>query len=196
MKNISSPIDFNSEPLVCFQLKRWMYYPVLTVLFWMMIWTTQILLTLDTILEPRLATIPEELATNLLIMVYASVILDIAIWAFMIFSGLVANFTLKLNWYKAHETSIMLSVFSNLLVFYLNSGYFIILVIRVLSYMFVKLLISEIYSGTVYYLFKSIPNDFIRNRLETEFNKLKEGGFEPSTSNDYFSSLYYRLTLP
>lgn len=114
----------------------------------------------------------------------------------MIFSGLVANFTLKLNWYKAHETSIMLSVFSNLLVFYLNSGYFIILVIRVLSYMFVKLLISEIYSGTVYYLFKSIPNDFIRNRLETEFNKLKEGGFEPSTSNDYFSSLYYRLTLP
>lgn len=196
VQNISSQSDIKSDPLKHFQLRRWMHYLVLAVLLLVLVWTSDILLNMNIVLELSFVTIPRQHVINPALIIYVSVIVDFLISLFVVLSGLTASVTLKINWYKAHKIFIIISIFTNLMMLYVDSGYFVVFLIRVLSYIFVQLMISRIYSGAVYHLFQSIPNDLIRSQLETEFNNLKAGGSDLLTSNDYISSLYYSHTLP
>ena len=173
-----------------------MYYLVLAILFLTFIQTWDILLNINQILSARLSEAADGSILHEVILIYLSVVADFIISWSMVINGVVANFTLKLDWYKTHRTSIVISISSGLLMLYTDFGYIIVLGIRVLSWVYLQMLVSQIYSGAVYHLFKGIQNDYVRSRLEIEFNKLNEREADSLTSYTSMSTLFYSGTVP
>lgn len=79
VQNINDQIDFSSDPLFCFQINRFMHSLALGVLIPVLLWSTNILLNLDTIFVPKLSSVSKSTSHHLMLLLCIFVIADLII---------------------------------------------------------------------------------------------------------------------
>ena len=191
--NITSKITLYHDPLRWFTLKLWMYYLSLLVLIANLVWNLGILMTTNLPLH-KLASSEDSSALVACInfLIYLFILVDMFVLSLTIISGFVANWTLKLNLYNFHGKMLIISFFSNFLIFYLDASFLSTILLRLVCYMYFKFLLSQIYGGVMYRVFRNIPDRFTRNSLLNEFNKLVDADNHNSFPTHRYGALYYR----
>ena len=190
--NITSKLSLVDDPLTLFRLRHFMYYVILWALIVNWIWSIHTLRSLDKPFQRLLSIDSDILNTLLRISVYVLASVDFWVLSVAIFTGFVSNWLLKLDWYSTHQKWLLSCLFSNFTVFYLDPTCLTIILFRTLCYVYLKFMISQIYSGIMHRIFLSIPNKITRLQVLAEFNKLIEVDYNTAITPNRYGGAYYR----